>query len=384
MKKSIRWHKISQSRSAPGTIHLGGIRRILGMVFLLLFTYGFLGWGPVSRTLASFLSRIQLGPVFLEIAEGGLGGGAFLVAILILGSTALFGRWYCAFLCPLGTVQQWVSPRRMVQGGRLFRNSPVDAWVRYGTVGLVAALLAGGSAVGWGIAPIGLNLLDPYGLWGRILRDLIFPLLVFLNWLLFQVGRVFELYVPLFSYNPDLPVFFATLIVGGSWIVLSRKSGRVYCGSLCPVGTFGQAEPPLHPSRIAGNRSIRLPLDFLSPLCVPLSHGGSFPLPRRVWNERAVPAGDGLQAGILRVRVYPVWGGMSYGRYSPPFGRSEETSTDRTGKVRTGTLCGDHPGYDLWSLCGSVPYPRGRNGPLQEWAGHSSHRQCPLCGMREL
>lgn len=247
MKKRIRWNKSSQGRSAPGTIHLGGVRRILGTVFLLLFTYAFLGWGTLSRTLASFLSRIQLGPVFLEIAEGGFGGRAFFVAILILGSTALFGRWYCAFLCPLGTVQEMVSPKRMVQGGRLFRDFTVDAWIRYGTVGLVVVLLLGGRASGWGITPIGLNLLDPYGLWGRILRDLIFPILVFLNWLLFQAGRVFELYVPLFSYNPDLPVFFATLFIGGSWIVLSRKSGRVYCGSLCPVGTFlglcGRASP---------------------------------------------------------------------------------------------------------------------------------------------
>lgn len=236
-EKSIQRNTIAAGRSSRSTRPMGRIRRFLGMAVLLLFVYGFLGWGTASRTIASLLSRTQLGPVLLGILEG-KGEGAFLVAILILGSTALFGRWYCAFLCPLGTAQQIVSPKRMAQGGRLFRYPTLDAGVRYGIVGIVAALLCGGIVAGWGINPVGLNLWDPYGLSGRILRDMIFPLLVFLNWLLFHVCRVFDLYVPLLSHKPDLPVFFATLLVGGSWIVLSRKRGRVYCGSFCPVGTI--------------------------------------------------------------------------------------------------------------------------------------------------
>ncbi len=214
------------------------IRQILGLVVLFSFLYGFLGWGAFSKSLAIYLPRTQIGPFLLRILDVGIGIAAFLIVLLILGSTVFLGRWYCAFLCPLGTTQQITSPRRIVRGGRLFQNPVLDGLIRYGVVGLVAILVIGKSFAGWGGTTVVLDLLDPYGLFGRILRDMIFPLLVFLNWLLFQVSRLFDLFIPLFPYNPDLPVFFATALLGGTWIVASRKRGRLYCGSLCPVGTF--------------------------------------------------------------------------------------------------------------------------------------------------
>ncbi|MCX7787840.1 MAG: 4Fe-4S binding protein [Spirochaetes bacterium] len=216
---------------------IGWIRRILGMLILFLFAYGFLGWGALSKGLATLISRTQIGPSLLRILEEGIGSDAFIIVILILGSTVLFGRWYCAFLCPLGTIQQIASPRRMIRGGRLIQHPVWDDLIRYGLLGLVAALVTVTSIAGWSGSMVVLDLLDPYGLFGRILRDLFFPLIVFLNWLLFQVSRLFELIVPLLSYKPDLPVFFATLLLGGSWFVAARKRGRIYCGSFCPVGT---------------------------------------------------------------------------------------------------------------------------------------------------
>ncbi|GAB4222702.1 MAG: 4Fe-4S binding protein [Spirochaetales bacterium] len=304
-------------RFSKGIPLIGWVRRILGGIVLVLFVYGFLGWGSLSRNLAGLLPRTQIGPSILRILDSGLMNAAFFILLLLSGSTVLFGRWYCAVLCPLGTAQQLVSPPRMKLGGRLFRKGRLGDWLRYGVAGLAGILLIWNVVNGWRGSAAVVDLLDPYALWGRILRDLVFPLIVFLNWILFRIARLFEVYVPLLSYQPDLPVFFATLFLGGIWIVLSRYRGRVYCASLCPVGTllgFG-ARFSLYRIQIDGESCIRCGTCSMVCPTGALSRDPAGPV--RLDPERCVLCMNCIASCPSQALRYGRTGGMSEGERVP-------------------------------------------------------------------
>ena len=94
--------------------------------------------------------HLEFAPALLRCcAAFSLGALATVVVILLI--TGLFGRFYCACLCPLGVWQDvvgWISRRK----GRSERNHPR---IRY----FVAGLAAGGLAAGW---PLPFLLLVPY------------------------------------------------------------------------------------------------------------------------------------------------------------------------------------------------------------------------------
>ena len=116
-------------------------------------------------------------------------------AVLIL--TVLFGRFYCSVLCPLGFLQELFC--------FLFRRKArIDTnrfKLRYAVAGLTLAAFFGGSALLFGM-------LDPYSIFGRIAA---------------------------FVRNPSDLAGGSALIV---LIALVLWKQRVFCTSLCPVGTI--------------------------------------------------------------------------------------------------------------------------------------------------
>ncbi|MDD3153970.1 MAG: 4Fe-4S binding protein [Victivallaceae bacterium] len=138
------------------------------------------------------LLHVQFGPALLQcVAASSVGALAIVLGIALF--TLLFGRFYCAVLCPFGILQDVIGflSRRKGQDTRNFRKT------RYAIAGIVTGMLV----CGWSG---GMLLLDPYSNFGRI---------------------------------------FASFTVGG-WIaligiiLLAVWKGRFYCTTICPVGTL--------------------------------------------------------------------------------------------------------------------------------------------------
>jgi polyferredoxin len=163
---------------------------------------------------------------------GSIAAAGFLV-ILIL--TFLTGRTYCSFLCPLGIGQDLFS--RI--GGRFRRKfrrygfKKPHTILRYSVLAITLIV-----TMVWGIYMI--TLLDPYSIFGRFMTFFGKPVVFLINNLLAGVLGEFDIYslshITLKGYTLvaySIPAAFF-LLVG----VLSFTKGRLYCNTICPVGTL--------------------------------------------------------------------------------------------------------------------------------------------------
>ncbi|MFI5336374.1 MAG: 4Fe-4S binding protein [Opitutales bacterium] len=179
------------------------------------------------------LAAVQFLPSAVALVTG---AGLSLACVVILAVTLLIGRVYCSVLCPLGIFQDavarvagWIRRRRPRLPYR-----PALTWVRqlflWGTVA--------GLAAGW--AGLTLSLLDPYSIFGRITSDLFRPVVTLANNAL--VGPIGQLGVEsLVRVTPQWAGVGALAVPAAMLLVvagLAAWRGRLYCNTICPVGTL--------------------------------------------------------------------------------------------------------------------------------------------------
>jgi ferredoxin len=211
--------------------HLKPLRVAAAVAFLFLTSILFLDFRDVgARTIADGVLFLQFVPSLLNFLEGATLGAAGFIAVLAI--TFLFGRVYCSTVCPFGILQDGIS--RMT-GGKRRKYAFAKAYtkLRYAILCQTALLFLVGSG-------LMLNLLDPFSNFGRILSNLIRPVILAVNNLavpLFeQLGSHFLYRVPWANIVPvSIGVALVMLITAG-W--LSARHGRLYCNTLCPVGTL--------------------------------------------------------------------------------------------------------------------------------------------------
>ena len=159
---------------------------------------------PLWRTLfgASFAERlgsfpallmhVQLGPAVMKCFSA-FSVGSLVTTVVIALLTFLFGRFYCACLCPLGILQDIFGflSRRQARPAANFSKT------RYAIAGLVFSAMVAGWTTGF-------KLLDPYTNFGRICAS-------------FLIG----------GFVPFLVI-----------AVLAVWKKRIFCNSICPVGTL--------------------------------------------------------------------------------------------------------------------------------------------------
>lgn len=156
--------------------------------------------------------------------------------IVIIALNILFGRVYCSFICPLGILQDIFSYiSKKVRRLKRYQYSYIKPyrWIRYSFLGLAMIGLFSGLT-------IIISLLDPYSIFGRITSGLIRPVVVKGNNLLASVFQKFDIYT---FYVVDLkPQHWQVIIVSVFFLLLilsfSIFKGRLYCNTVCPVGTF--------------------------------------------------------------------------------------------------------------------------------------------------
>jgi polyferredoxin len=240
-------------------IRLTLFRRISQAFFLLLFF-----WLLISASLqpnAGAAQEIHLrGPIWLFFEwdplvalVNALAGHALyrglLWSLLILLPTLFLGRFFCGWICPMGTLQQWVAswPSEAKRGKQRIESNRYKRWQTWKYVLLIGGLLAaltGSAAIGWFdpfsllVRSFGLSLLPASNL---ALREMITPLeQSHWSWLI-GTGEVLHALLrstildfrqPHFEQGVFLGILFLLIVFGSLWVT------RFWCRALCPLGAL--------------------------------------------------------------------------------------------------------------------------------------------------
>jgi ferredoxin-type protein NapF len=208
------------------------LRLFISLVFLVAIAAVFVDFRemiPVKWT--DSILFLQFVPSVIKfITVPALVAAGFIFIILL---TALFGRAYCSAICPLGILQDlfsWIAKRtRLI---KRYKFSKALDYLRYPFLAIVIILVITGSL-------FLVNLLDPYSSFGRIFSDIIRPGVVFLNNGLAGLLEKVNVYF-LFRMNLDLITWRVVFIPACTLVLiiwLSLYFGRLYCNTVCPVGT---------------------------------------------------------------------------------------------------------------------------------------------------
>ena len=199
--------------------------RILSQVgFLLFFVATFVGlaYTQVPGRVASLLMALDpLTAVGTALADWTIPGWAWL-GFAVLAATAVFGRFFCGWICPLGTLQQLVSwiagPKRRTRA----KINRYRSWFAIKYLVLLVVLVwaaLGANHAGW---------LDPISLLFRAVSSGIRPLwediLVPAGWVSFGM--------------------LAAILLLSAWMP------RFYCRAVCPAGALMGLFARLAPFRI--------------------------------------------------------------------------------------------------------------------------------------
>ena len=205
----------------------------ISVVFFALIAFLFLDFRNFGvQTVAEKVLYLQFVPSVLKIFSAVTFGATGFIVVLLL--TVFFGRVYCSTICPLGTLQDvigFVSRKNRKHG--CFQYSAPQNVLRYTIFTLTVLFLVVGSG-------FLLNLLDPFSSFGRIFSNLARPIVLAANntaaMALDKVG-VHLLYRERWAVIAPLSI---GVSVGMMILVasLSVRHGRLYCNTVCPVGSL--------------------------------------------------------------------------------------------------------------------------------------------------
>ena len=180
-------------------------RILIASLFFIVITLSFISFSAGKLPFSPMVEKFQFGPALMALFVG-----SALPLILLLIVTILFGRVYCSFLCPLGIWQDiviWIADRFKSKKQRRYNYSPAHNTLRYIILGVVAAAMIAGISYPF-------VFLDPYSIFGRIVTSL-------------------NSYTSFAIWSFAVALAFFCLVT-----ILSAFRGRLYCNTICPVGSF--------------------------------------------------------------------------------------------------------------------------------------------------
>ncbi len=213
--------------------YLKRIRSIIAAVAIVLMVLVFLNFSwIIENNLTDFFLGLQFLPSLLQIGNAATFVSLGFILFSILAFT--FGRVYCSTICPLGILQDvFIRISKVFYRKRKYRYKQPTSPLRHILLILsIVTLIVGSSSF--------ILLLDPYSNFGRISTHFIQPVYILTNNLVSQVLTSFGNYS---VYKIDLKVFhlgsfLIALAALLTLIVMTFKRGRLFCNSICPVGTL--------------------------------------------------------------------------------------------------------------------------------------------------
>jgi len=212
---------------------LKSIRVFVSLLFFLLVFYLFLDISDTVTTKGSgYILYLQFIPSLIKfITLLSFAAAGFIIVLLL---TLLFGRVYCSSICPLGTLQDIISyiSNRKKKAGNFEFQKPYNI-LRYSILVITILLFLLGSM-------FAVTLLDPYSNFGRIISYLIRPIFLFLNNSAAFTLEQFDIYLiyPIEFSGIHLETLIIPVITLVLIVWLSITKGRLFCNTVCPVGTL--------------------------------------------------------------------------------------------------------------------------------------------------
>jgi ferredoxin len=174
-----------------------------------------------------------------------------LLSLLTLGVTFVFGRWFCGWVCPLGTVHNFFTSLRGARLKEKLEAGEYSSWhkAKY----YVLAALLGGALVGVNLA----GWLDPFSFFFRSLGTAVYPavndaIVRFFGWIYDAnpgIGpvRVTAASEPVYEFLHGhflaalQPHYFGNLLIGFLFVAavaLNFLRARFWCRYVCPLGAL--------------------------------------------------------------------------------------------------------------------------------------------------
>ena len=206
------------------------LRIILSLLFLIAITLLVLDFTGTLHSYLAWMAKMQLLPAILATN--------LIVVVALLAITLIMGRIYCSVICPLGIYQDvvaWLSRKLFSKGRRKYSHIEkpvVHNTIRGSFLALFIILMVCGML---GVA----SLIAPYSSFVRMVQTLLQPLYIMANNVLAGIAEEADSYA---FYEVDVwmrsgAVLGITLV---TWLIISfmaARWGRLYCNSICPVGS---------------------------------------------------------------------------------------------------------------------------------------------------
>ncbi len=201
-------------------------------------------WAPVRL----FFEWDPLVAVANAIAGHALYRG-LLWSLVILLPTIFLGRFFCGWICPMGTLQHFVGnmPSEAKRGNRSIEANRYKRWQTVKYVVLIAGLVAaafGSMAIGWLdpfsllVRSIGLSILPAFNF---VMRAALAPLEHSHVAAIKATGGTIHAVLAVFVLDFRQAHFAQSLVLGILFLVIlfaSLRVTRLWCRSICPLGAL--------------------------------------------------------------------------------------------------------------------------------------------------
>ncbi len=196
------------------------------LIMLFLITFYFVDFAGLLPFKTQLLTTIQLVPALLALNIG--------VIVVLLLLTILFGRVYCSVICPLGIWQDVVEyMAKLFNKRKKYKFLPAKNILRYGLLAVTIVVFFFGFT-------FLLSLLEPYSIYGRIASNILRPVYLEGNNLLAGILGRFNNY-SLYMMDVTIRSMLSFIVALLSLLIISflgYKYGRLYCNTICPVGSL--------------------------------------------------------------------------------------------------------------------------------------------------
>lgn len=204
------------------------------MLVLVLFFLSFIDFRYIiPENWYGLMLFLQFTPSLLKFLDApSLLASGFIIVVAL---TVFTGRSYCSFLCPLGIFQDAVSRvgGKVKRKNRRYGFKKPHTILRYSLLAVTIIFALFGSV--WLVA-----LLDPYSIFGRFATYFFQPLVLTLNNVVAWIATSFD-YYDIFKVD-YIKIPIAVYLIPLSFLILvtfmSFTRGRLYCNTVCPLGTL--------------------------------------------------------------------------------------------------------------------------------------------------